>query len=232
MKVVDTRTRPKASIARVAEDQLVARYLASREHYSTVPLQFDSQQLVDRILRTISETATAGRALAQREENRIYCWYEGWLPDEEERPTAQWEHAWIDSNLLRNTYPATTVAQNPPLAISLIPRFNIHHQDVTNIPKHPTREVVPPSHHQQKCGGPKQRRCLTRQYAQTQTHRNEKETAPKHNSTRQMQSKMTHKAVIPSCTHTNFGLAASPCLAASSAATPRTGFYPQADHVR
>ena len=88
--------------------------------------------LVDRILGTVCETATASRTLAQREENRIYCWYEGWLPDEEERPTTQWEHAWIDSNLLRNTYPATTIAQNPPLATSLIPRFNINHQDVTN----------------------------------------------------------------------------------------------------
>ena len=29
--------------------------------------------------------------IAQRKENRIYCWYEGWLPDEEKRPTTQWE---------------------------------------------------------------------------------------------------------------------------------------------
>ena len=91
-----------------------------------------TQQLIDRILRTVSETATAGRTLAQREENRIYCWYEGWLPDEDDRPTTQWEHAWIDSDLLRDTYPAATVATQPPLATGLIPHFDPNHQDVTN----------------------------------------------------------------------------------------------------
>ena len=42
-------------------------------------LQYDAQQLVRRILRTVSATATAARTLATREESRIYCWYEGWL---------------------------------------------------------------------------------------------------------------------------------------------------------
>ena len=53
-------------------------------------------------------------------------------PDEKERPTTQWEQAWIDSGLIRNTYPATTFSRKPPLANNLIPRFDITHQDVTN----------------------------------------------------------------------------------------------------
>ena len=95
-----------------------------------LPLQFDTHQLVNRILRTISETATAGRTLAAREEDRIYCWYEGWLPEEEKLPTAEWTHAWIDSGLLRGTYPAATIAQRPVIATPLIPRVDPSHPDV------------------------------------------------------------------------------------------------------
>ena len=54
-----------------------------------------------------------------------------WLPDEADRPTTQWEHAWTDSSLLRDTYPVATVALQPPFATGLIPRFDINHQDVT-----------------------------------------------------------------------------------------------------
>ena len=103
------------------------------------------RMLVSSNIDSVISFIARGRTLAQHEENRIYCWYEGWLPDEEERPTTQWEHAWIDSNLLRNTYPATTTAQNPPLATSLIPRFNINHQDVTNRIRQ-TRPSAPTNH--------------------------------------------------------------------------------------
>ena len=107
-------------------------------------LQFDTQQLVARILHTVAETATAGRALARREENRIYCWYEGWLPDEEERPTTQWRHAWIDSALLHDTYPAATVAARPPLAANLIPHFDLSRHDVTDRIRHTRPSYQPP----------------------------------------------------------------------------------------
>ena len=120
---------PIATLSAATNFHLIRRRNANAN--PALPLQFDGQQLVDRILRTVSEAATAGRTLAQREENRIYCWYEGWLPDEADRPTTQWEHAWTDSNLLRDTYPAAAVALQPPFATGLIPRFDINRQDVT-----------------------------------------------------------------------------------------------------
>ena len=95
-----------------------------------LPLRYDAQQLVDRILRTLSEAATAARTLAQREENRIYCWYEGWLPDQEDLPTQKWEHAWLDSGLVRGTLPTVTPTR-PPLAAHLAPSFDVRHPGVT-----------------------------------------------------------------------------------------------------
>ena len=120
---------PIATLSAATNFHLIRRRNANAN--PALPLQFDGQQLVDRILRTVSEAATAGRTLAQREENRIYCWYEGWLPEEEKLPTVQWTHAWIDSGLLRDTYPATTIAHKPTVATPLIPRVDPDHPDVT-----------------------------------------------------------------------------------------------------
>ena len=64
-------TRAFVTLSAATNYHLIRRRNANAN--PALPLQFDSQQLIDRILRTISETATAGRTLAQREENRI-CW--------------------------------------------------------------------------------------------------------------------------------------------------------------
>ena len=75
----------------------------------------------------------------------MYCWYEGWLPDEDKLPTTQWENAWIDSDLLRGTYPATTVTPKPPLATNLIPRFDLSHQNVIDRIRQTRPSYQPPN---------------------------------------------------------------------------------------
>ena len=119
---------PIATISAATNHHLIRRRHANAN--PALPLQHDTRTLVDRILNTVCDTATASRTLAQHEENRIYCWFEGWLPDHEELPTTQWEHAWIDSDLLRNTFPATTPAHRPSLASTLVPSFDPTHPDV------------------------------------------------------------------------------------------------------
>ena len=68
------------------------------------PLHYDTQTSVARIVQTVADVATAMRVTATREEDRIYTTYEGWLPDEEDRPTVKWRQAWCNSGLLRNVY--------------------------------------------------------------------------------------------------------------------------------
>ena len=76
------------------------------------PLQYDVQSIVRKILTTVCDAATATRTAAEREETRIYTHFEGWLPDEEERPTVAWSRRWcrLGIGLLNDTKPAATPA--------------------------------------------------------------------------------------------------------------------------
>ena len=78
------------------------------------PPQYDTSATVARIFADVCETATALRTTAEREEDRIYTHYEGWLPDEEKLPTTEWQKAWCETNLLRNSRPATSLATPLP----------------------------------------------------------------------------------------------------------------------
>ena len=44
----------------------------------------------------------------------------------------QWERAWIDSDLLRDTFPATTIAHQPRLAAQLAPHFDPNSPNVAS----------------------------------------------------------------------------------------------------
>ena len=48
------------------------------------------------------------RTSAERDEDFIYTHYEGWLPDDDERPTTLWANAW--SPITRNTYPKASTS--------------------------------------------------------------------------------------------------------------------------
>ena len=81
---------------------------------TSCPVQFEAGPTVDRILRTVCAASTALRKAAISQEDFIYCTYAGWLPDEEKLPTTIWRNAWIDSGLLRDTFPTTSLV--PPTA--------------------------------------------------------------------------------------------------------------------
>ena len=97
-----------------------AALITRRNHnkYNTkCPLQHDVNTIVRKILTTVCATATAMRTAAEREETRIYTHYEGWLPDEDDRPTVAWSHHWCRQGLglLRDTQPAAQLAFPLPL---------------------------------------------------------------------------------------------------------------------
>ena len=56
--------------------------------------------------------------IATQEENRIYTNYEGWLPDEDERPTNVWSNNW--TGLIRESYPNVTADPLPTTPSALI----------------------------------------------------------------------------------------------------------------
>ena len=60
----------------------------------------------------LCRVATALRASAEREETRIYTHYEGWLPEEDDRPLHKWHTAW--SPLVTNTHPRVRLDPRPP----------------------------------------------------------------------------------------------------------------------
>ena len=92
--------------------------LVRRRHHNALdtrkPPQYDTSATVARIFADVCETATTLRTTAEREEDRIYTHYEGWLPDEEKLPTTEWQKAWCETNLLRNSRPATSLATPLP----------------------------------------------------------------------------------------------------------------------
>ena len=58
------------------------------------PLRHRAPILASHIHHLTVTTATAMRSAARREENRIYTHYEGWLPDDEDKPMTKWTEAW------------------------------------------------------------------------------------------------------------------------------------------
>ena len=80
-------------------------------HNPALPLQHDTAKTVARVLKMICDTATATRAIAEREETRIYTHYEGWLPDEADLPTTAWVAAW--NGLVRDARPSVTLRTDP-----------------------------------------------------------------------------------------------------------------------
>ena len=96
--------------------------------YNPGPLQHDTNKTIARILNLVCDTATATRTTAEREENRIYTHYEGWLPDEEELPTNKWQDAW--GNLVKNTRPAVTLRTPPPTDAHTDPPYDLNDPNV------------------------------------------------------------------------------------------------------
>ena len=94
-------------------------------------------ETVRRILATVCRVATATRTAAEREEDRIYTHFEGWLPDDDDLPTTKWTNAWCytaqgpSRGLLRNSRPAATLAFPLPCAgAARNPPFDPTHPDV------------------------------------------------------------------------------------------------------
>ena len=89
--------------------------------------QHDPSTIIANILSTVCTTATATRTKAEREENTIYTHYEGWLPDEAERPTTIWAEQWCNSTgglgLVRNSQPRASLPYPPPHA-AIRPYYN------------------------------------------------------------------------------------------------------------
>ena len=73
-------------------------------------------------------TATASRLTATLEQNNIYCRYKGWLPENTKQPVYMWQLSWIETNILNNSFPFTTVTntlQPPPNFTASNPPFDI-----------------------------------------------------------------------------------------------------------
>ena len=72
-------------------------YLINRRHTNASgrgPLVVSPQTAVRHITHHLCRVATALRTAAQREQTRIYTHYEGWLPDDEDKPMTKWTEAW------------------------------------------------------------------------------------------------------------------------------------------
>ena len=90
-------------------------YLIRRRHanaHSRGPLVTCVQTAVRHITHHLCQVATALRTSAEREETNIYTHYEGWLPDDDDRPVHKWQQAW--GPLLTDTHPRTRLHLRPP----------------------------------------------------------------------------------------------------------------------
>ena len=79
---------------------------------TAAPLQYEPARLVRTIMDSVCATSTALRTMAEREETRIYTHFEGWLPDEDDRPMAQWRASWYA--MVRDTYPKVRLHHPTP----------------------------------------------------------------------------------------------------------------------
>ena len=85
------------------------------------PLHYDINRTTQEILRLYCQTASALRETARQQEDWIYTHYEGWLPDEDERPVTKWEDAWCSTVCrakpcrLKYNCPLTPQPGEPPL---------------------------------------------------------------------------------------------------------------------
>ena len=105
----------QAPMSVIDGEVLTRQHLIRRRHANAnpaLPLRFDPEPTVRSILATVAQVATASRTVARREENKIYCWYEGWLPDDDEKPTTKWEQQWAETGLVRNVNPSVQI--DPP----------------------------------------------------------------------------------------------------------------------
>ena len=84
---------PIAALAAITNDCLLRRR-NHNAHNTQVALQHHTSLAVNNIYSTLAATATALRTGAENEENMIYTHYEGWLPDEADRPTTKWMFQW------------------------------------------------------------------------------------------------------------------------------------------
>ena len=117
----------------------------NNKYNTKCPLQYDVNTIVRKILTTVCATATAMRTAAEREETRIYTHYEGWLPDEDDRPTVEWSHRWCQQGLglLHDTQPKAKLAFTLPLAnASPNPPFDLSDAQVTTRTQQRNNETV------------------------------------------------------------------------------------------
>ena len=118
----DEGSAPAPSLASITTLSAVANYaILRRRHYNAYsvecPLQHTPTELMRTISLSLSQISTAQRTLAHSTLNTIYTRYEGWQPDpaKPDHPTTAWERKWLDSGLVRDTYPRTTFALKPLL---------------------------------------------------------------------------------------------------------------------
>ena len=80
------------------------------------PLQHDTLTTINQVLKELCEVASALRTVAEREEDRIYTHYEGWLPEQEKLPTEIWQNTW--TAMMTGTQPTVTLKTPPPTPTS------------------------------------------------------------------------------------------------------------------
>ena len=98
---------PIAVLAAATNEALIRRRHNNALN-TTCPLQYDTAKTIASILNSVSATATALWTSAERDEDFIYTHYEGWLPDDDERPTTLWATAW--GPITRDTYPKASTS--------------------------------------------------------------------------------------------------------------------------
>ena len=133
-----------ATVLAAATNTCLIRRRNHNAHNCACPLQHDSTALIRNISRTVCETATAMRTLAQWEERWIYTHYEGWMPkDDNEWPTSVWRSRWC--SLLRDTHPQASPAFPLPLApspgVANDPAYDLNSPDVqSRLRQHTTQQ--------------------------------------------------------------------------------------------
>ena len=99
-----------AALAAVTNSYLIRRRHANAHGHG--PLVTCASTAVRHITHHLCRVATALRTSAEREETNIYTHYEGWLPDDDDRPLHKWQTAWCP--LVTDTQPRVRLHLRPP----------------------------------------------------------------------------------------------------------------------
>ena len=139
-------TAPTVTLAAATNAALIRRR-NNNALCPSLPLQHDTNTVIANIVTTLCTVATALRTVAEREEDRIYTDYEGWLPPDEDLPTSVWHDAWCayGQSLLHSTQPRTRPQFAMPLpAAAPHPTYDVSDPAVVARGLHRSHPQPPP----------------------------------------------------------------------------------------